>query len=47
LLQNGDEIEWDVAARRLHMRISGDELEARRVRRVAPADAATRGHLRL
>jgi dihydroxy-acid dehydratase len=47
LLRDGDEIELDVPARRLHLRVSDDELATRRARWVAPAETVARGYVRL
>jgi dihydroxy-acid dehydratase len=47
LVQNGDMIELDVEARRLHLEVSDQELEARRARWQAPAPASTRGYVKL
>ena len=47
LVRSGDEIELDVAARRLHLHVSEAELDARRAAWRAPAPTPTRGYVRL
>ncbi len=47
LVRNGDEIELDVAARRLHLHVSDAELATRRAAWRAPAPAPARGYVRL
>ena len=47
LVQNGDMIELDVAARLLHLHISDEELARRRAAWAPPAPAATRGYASL
>jgi dihydroxyacid dehydratase/phosphogluconate dehydratase len=42
-VRDGDEIELDVAARRLHLCVSDDELAARRAAWQAPARPPSRG----
>ena len=44
LLQNGDLVELDIPARRLHMRVSDEELSARRAAWQAPAPRYERGY---
>ncbi len=46
LVQNGDMIELDVAARKLHLDISEDELAARKASWQAPPPVATRGYVK-
>jgi len=46
LVQNGDMIELDVAARKLHLDVSDEELAARKARWQAPAPMATRGYVK-
>ncbi|WP_207513944.1 IlvD/Edd family dehydratase [Longitalea luteola] len=46
LVQNGDIIELDVAARKLHLEISAEELAARKANWQAPAPMATRGYVK-
>lgn len=46
LVQNGDIIELDVQARRLHLDVSDEELQRRRAQWVAPAPMATRGYVK-
>jgi L-arabonate dehydrase len=46
LVQNGDMIELDVAARRLHLDVSDEELAARKARWQPPAAATTRGYVK-
>ncbi|OQP57101.1 dihydroxy-acid dehydratase [Niastella vici] len=46
LVQNGDIIELDVAARKLHLDVSDEELAARKARWQAPAPRATRGYVK-
>jgi dihydroxy-acid dehydratase len=47
LVQNGDFIELDVAARRLHLDVSDDELARRRAEWKAPAPLSNRGYSKL
>ena len=47
LVQNGDLITLDVAAGRLHLHVSDEELEVRRGAWVPPAPAASRGYTKL
>lgn len=47
LVQNGDEIELDVEARRLHLHVTDDELARRRAAWTPPAPHATRGWVKL
>jgi dihydroxy-acid dehydratase len=47
LVRNGDEIELDVANRRLHLHVADDELEKRRAAWKAPEPVAVRGYVRL
>ena len=47
LVQDGDEIELDVAGRRLHLHVSEDELARRRAAWQPPAPAFSRGYGRL
>jgi len=47
LVQDGDMIELDVAARRLHLDVSDEELERRRAQWQAPPPVATRGYVKL
>jgi dihydroxy-acid dehydratase len=47
LVQNGDLITLDVAAGRLHLHVSDEELATRRAAWVPPAPAAVRGYTRL
>jgi dihydroxy-acid dehydratase len=47
LVQNGDYIELDVPARRLHLDVSDEELERRRAAWVAPELASDRGYVSL
>jgi L-arabonate dehydrase len=47
LVRDGDEIELDVEARRLELRVSDDELARRRAAWVAPAPRASGGYQRL
>jgi dihydroxy-acid dehydratase len=47
LVRNGDLVTLDVAAGRLHLHVSDEELAARRSVWVAPAPAATRGYTKL
>jgi L-arabonate dehydrase len=47
LVQDGDMIELDVAARRLHLDVADEELAARRARWVQPEPVTTRGYVRL
>jgi L-arabonate dehydrase len=47
LVRNGDEIELDVANRRLQLHVAADELEKRRLAWKAPEPLATRGYVRL
>jgi dihydroxy-acid dehydratase len=46
LVQNGDMIELDVAARRLHLDIPDDILAARKAHWQPPAPMATRGYVK-
>ncbi|WP_153799764.1 IlvD/Edd family dehydratase [Foetidibacter luteolus] len=46
LVKNGDIIELDVAARRLHLNVSEDELERRKLAWVAPEPVADRGYVK-
>lgn len=45
LVQNGDIIELDVAARRLHLDVSDEELDKRRAAWVSPMPVASRGYV--
>jgi len=47
MVRNGDEIELDVANRRLHLHVSDDELQRRRADWQPPEPAFTRGYGRL
>lgn len=47
LVENGDYIQLDVAARKLHLEVSDEELAARRAKWQAPASAYDRGYYRL
>lgn len=47
LVQNGDEIELDVPARRLHLHVSDEELEQRRQQWQAPKPVADRGYVKI
>jgi dihydroxy-acid dehydratase len=47
LVENGDIIEVDVDARRLHLHVANDELERRRARWTPPARHAARGWVKL
>ena len=47
LVENGDVIELDVAARRLHLEVAADELARRRERWRPPAPAMTSGYQKL
>ena len=47
LVQTGDMIELDVAARRLHLCVDDSELSLRRARWQPPADTPARGYVRL
>ncbi|WP_419759965.1 IlvD/Edd family dehydratase [Acidisoma sp.] len=47
LVRNGDLITLDVAAGRLHLHVSDEELEVRRGEWVPPSPAATRGYTKL
>jgi L-arabonate dehydrase len=47
LVANGDMIELDVAARRLHLEVSDEELSARRQRWQAPPPPMQRGYVKL
>jgi dihydroxyacid dehydratase/phosphogluconate dehydratase len=47
LVRNGDEIEVDVAARRLHLHVSDEELTLRRAAWLPPSDPFARGWTRL
>jgi dihydroxy-acid dehydratase len=47
LVRDGDRIELDVAARRLHLHVSDDELTLRRAAWSAPERAYTRGYGKL
>jgi dihydroxy-acid dehydratase len=46
LVQNGDMIELDVAARKLHLDVSDEELAARKAQWQPPAPMATRGYVK-
>lgn len=46
LVQNGDMIELDVAARKLHLEVTDEELAARRTHWQAPEPMATRGYVK-
>jgi L-arabonate dehydrase len=46
LVQNGDMIELDVTARRLHLDVPNEELAARKARWQQPAPMATRGYVK-
>ncbi|WP_205509583.1 IlvD/Edd family dehydratase [Longitalea arenae] len=46
LVQNGDMIELDVAARKLHLDVTEEELAARKARWQAPAPMASRGYVK-
>jgi dihydroxy-acid dehydratase len=46
LVEDGDMIELDVEARRLHLDVSGEELAVRRARWQPPSPMATRGYVR-
>jgi dihydroxy-acid dehydratase len=46
LVQNGDMIELDVAARKLHLDVSDEELAARKARWQSPTPMATRGYVK-
>lgn len=46
LIQNGDIIELDVAARKLHLDVSDEELAARKARWQPPTPMATRGYVK-
>lgn len=46
LVQNGDMIELDVAARRLHLDVTDEELAARKAQWQPPAPMATRGYVK-
>ena len=46
LVENGDMIELDVEARRLHLDVSDTELEKRRSRWKAPAPVTDRGYVK-
>jgi dihydroxy-acid dehydratase len=46
LVQNGDMIELDVAARKLHLDVTDEELAARNARWQPPAPMATRGYVK-
>jgi L-arabonate dehydrase len=46
LVQNGDMIELDVAARKLHLDVTDEELAARKARWQPPAPMATRGYVK-
>ncbi|MFL5745352.1 MAG: IlvD/Edd family dehydratase [Niastella sp.] len=46
LVQNGDMIELDVTARKLHLDVSDEELAARKARWLQPAAMATRGYVK-
>jgi L-arabonate dehydrase len=47
LVQTGDEIELDVAGRRLHLHVSDEELARRRAAWVAPSPVADRGYVQM
>jgi dihydroxy-acid dehydratase len=47
LVENGDEIELDVAKRKLHLHVSDAELAKRRAKWKAPVPPMTRGYTRL
>src|SRR6187549_2817563 len=47
LVRNGDTIELDVEARRLHLEVSPEELEKRRTEWRPPQPLADRGYVRL
>jgi L-arabonate dehydrase len=47
LVRNGDTIELDVAARRLHLEVSDDELARRRAAWTPPPPPAARGYVKL
>ena len=47
LVRTGDEIELDVPARRLHLRVSDDELARRRAAWTPPPSPYARGYVRL
>jgi L-arabonate dehydrase len=47
LVRDGDEIELDVAARRLQLHVAADELEKRKAAWKAPEPLAVRGYVRL
>lgn len=47
LVQNGDMIELDVPARKLHLDVSDEELERRRAAWIKPIPAAARGYVSL
>ena len=47
LVKNGDMIELDVHARRLHLDVGDEELARRRAEWKAPAPHATRGYVKL
>jgi dihydroxy-acid dehydratase len=47
LVRDGDEIELDVANRRLQLHVDDDELEKRRAAWIAPEPLAMRGYVRL
>jgi L-arabonate dehydrase len=46
LVQNGDMIELDVTARKLHLDVPDEELAARKARWQQPAPIATRGYVK-
>jgi dihydroxy-acid dehydratase len=46
LVQNGDMIELDVAARKLHLDVTDEELAARKAQWQPPAPMATRGYVK-
>lgn len=46
LVQNGDIIELDVAARKLHLHVTDEELAARKARWQSPTPMATRGYVK-
>ncbi len=47
LVQDGDMIELDVEARKLHLDVSDEELERRRTAWIAPTPVATRGYVKI
>jgi dihydroxy-acid dehydratase len=46
LVRDGDIIELDVEARRLHLEVSEEELQRRREAWIAPEPMATRGYVK-